>query len=81
MDQGISNALESSMCKARAGEVGTKICQKCVEILGPLGYSREILVEKLMRGSKIADIYEGTHQINQLIVARRILNYSSSELR
>jgi acyl-CoA dehydrogenase len=81
MDQGIPNALESSMCKARAGEIGTKICQKCVEILGPLGYSREILVEKLMRDSKIADIYEGTHQINQLIVARRVLEYSSSELR
>lgn len=81
LDQGISNALESSMCKAKAGEAGTRICQKCVELLGPMGYSREWLVEKMMRDSKIADIYEGTHQINQLIVARRILGYSSSELR
>ena len=81
LDQGISNALESSMCKAKAGEAGTRICQKCVELLGPMGYSREWLLEKLMRDSKIADIYEGTHQINQLIVARRILGYSSAELR
>lgn len=81
LDQGQPNALESSMCKAKAGEAGTRICQKCVEILGPMGYSREWLVEKLMRDSKIADIYEGTHQINQLIIARRILGYSSSELR
>jgi acyl-CoA dehydrogenase len=81
LDQGESNALESSMCKAKAGQAGTHICQKCVEILGPMGYSREWLVEKLMRDSKIADLYEGTHEINQLIVARRILDYGSSELR
>jgi acyl-CoA dehydrogenase len=81
LDQGESNALESSMCKAKAGQAGTIICQKCVELLGPMGYSREWLVEKLMRDSKIADLYEGTHEINLLIVARRILDYSSSELR
>jgi acyl-CoA dehydrogenase len=81
LDAGESNALESSMCKAKSGQAGTQICQKCVEILGPMGYSREWLVEKLMRDSKIADLYEGTHEINQLIVARRILDYSSSELR
>lgn len=81
LDAGESNALESSMCKAKAGQASTQICQKCVEILGPMGYSREWLVEKMMRDSKIADLYEGTHEINQLIVARRILNYSSSELR
>ncbi len=80
MDHGEPNALESSMCKAKAGEAGTRIAQKCVEILGPLGYSREWLVEKLMRDAKIADLYEGTHDINLLIVARQILNYSSSEL-
>lgn len=81
LDQGESNALESSMCKARAGQAGTRICQRCVEILGPMGYSREWLVEKFMRDSKIADLYEGTHEINQLIVARRILGYGSSDLR
>jgi len=81
LDQGESNALESSMCKAKAGQASTQICQKCVEILGPMGYSREWLVEKLMRDSKIADLYEGTHEINLLIVARRILGYSSAELR
>src|SRR5574341_51187 len=81
LDAGEPNALESSMCKAKAGDTSTRICQKCVEILGPMGYSRDWLVEKMMRDSKIADIYEGTHQINQLIVARRILGYSSSDLR
>jgi acyl-CoA dehydrogenase len=69
------------MCKAKAGQVVTQVTQKAVEILGPLGYSRDLLAEKWMRDAKISDIYEGTQQINQLIIARRILGYSSEELR
>ena len=75
------NALESSMSKVRAGDVTTKVTQKAVEILGPLGYSRELLLEKWFRDAKITDIYEGTGQINRLVVARQILGYSGSELR
>jgi acyl-CoA dehydrogenase len=75
------NALESSMSKVKAGDVGTKITQKVVEILGPLGYSREFLAEKWFRDAKITDIYEGTGQINRLVVARQILGYSGKELR
>jgi len=76
-----SNALEASMSKVKAGDVTTKITQKVVEILGPLGYSREFLAEKWMRDAKITDIYEGTGQINRMVVARQILGYSGSELR
>ncbi len=76
-----SNALESSMSKVRAGDVTTKITQRAVEILGPLGYSRDLLLEKWFRDAKITDIYEGTGQINRLVVARQILGYSGSELR
>ena len=75
------NALESSMSKVRAGDVTTKVTQKAVEILGPLGYSRELLLEKWFRDAKITEIYEGTGQINRLVVARQILGYSGSELR
>jgi acyl-CoA dehydrogenase len=75
------NALEASMSKVKAGDVTTKITQKVVEILGPLGYSREFLAEKWFRDAKITDIYEGTGQINRLVVARQILGYSGSELR
>lgn len=76
-----SNALEASMSKVKAGDVCTKITQKVVEILGPLGYSREFLAEKWFRDAKITDIYEGTGQINRLVVARQILGYSGKELR
>jgi acyl-CoA dehydrogenase len=81
LDHGVHNNLEASMAKAKAGKAVTLVTQKAVEILGPLGYSREWLVEKWMRDAKINDIYEGTGQINTLIVARRILGYSSKELR
>jgi acyl-CoA dehydrogenase len=81
MTRGRPNNLEASMAKAKAGLAVTRITQKAVEILGPPGYSQKWLVEKWMRDAKINDIYEGTQQINQLIVARRILNYSSSILR
>ncbi len=81
MNRGRPNSLEASMAKAKAGLAVTRITQKAVELLGPLGYSKKLLVEKWMRDAKINDIYEGTQQINQLIVARRILDYPSSMLR
>ena len=75
------NNLEASMSKAKAGRYGTLITQKCCELLGPLGFSRELLAEKWMRDSKILDIFEGTGQIQHLIIARNILNLSSKELK
>ena len=81
MNKGRPNNLEASMAKAKAGLSVTRITQKAVELLGPPAYSQKLLVEKWMRDAKINDIYEGTQQINQLIVARRILDYSSSVLR
>ncbi len=80
LDMGMRNSLEASMAKAKAGLAVTHITQKAVEILGPIGYSRRYLLEKWMRDAKINDIFEGTQQINMLIVARRILDYSSREL-
>lgn len=81
IDQKKPNTLEASMCKIKAGEAVTKVTQKGVELLGPLGYSRKLLVEKWMRDAKINDLFEGTGQINRLVVARRILGYSSKELK
>ena len=80
MDRGMHNNLEASMSKAKAGLAVTLVTQKAVELLGPLGYSRTLLLEKWMRDAKINDIFEGTQQINLMIVARRILDYSSKEL-
>jgi acyl-CoA dehydrogenase len=80
LDQRQSNPLEASMCKLKSARVVSQIAQKAVELLGPMGYSREWLAEKWMRDARIAEIYEGTNQINSLIIARRILGYTRSEL-
>ncbi|WP_139983315.1 acyl-CoA dehydrogenase family protein [Nocardioides litoris] len=75
------NSLEASMAKAKAGRVGSDITLSCVELAGSIGYSEAELLEKWSRDSKILDIFEGTQQIQQLIVARRILGLSSAELK
>jgi acyl-CoA dehydrogenase len=75
------NSLEASMAKAKAGRVGSDVTLSCVELTGAVGYSEEQLLEKWARDSKILDIFEGTQQIQQLIVARRVLGLSSAELK
>jgi acyl-CoA dehydrogenase len=81
MDRKMRNNLEASMAKAKAGLAITLVTQKAVELMGPLGYSRELLLEKWMRDGKINDLFEGTGQINMLIVARRILEYTREQLK
>ncbi len=80
-DNNIPNSKEASMSKAKAGRVGSDITLKAVELAGTIGYSEETLLEKWARDSKIMDIFEGTQQIQQLVVARRLLGLSSSELK
>ena len=75
------NSSNASMSKAKAGRMGNQVALKCVEICGQLGYSKAHLLEKFARDSKIIDIYEGTQQIQQLIIARQVLGKSSSELK
>ena len=75
------NSVEASMSKAKAGRSVVDITLKCVELCGALGYSEDSLLEKWSRDSKILDIFEGTQQIQQLIIARRLLGKSSSELK
>ena len=80
-DRQESNNLESSIAKAKGGSTVRLVTQGCIEILGPLGVSREHLLEKWFRDVRITDIYEGTGQIQNLIIARTILGYSRNELR
>jgi acyl-CoA dehydrogenase len=80
-DNNIPNSKEASMGKAKAARVASDITLKAVEIAGTAGYSEETLLEKWARDSKILDIFEGTQQIQQLVVARRLLGLSSAELK
>jgi acyl-CoA dehydrogenase len=75
------NSKEASECKAKAGRMATDLTLRAVEMAGAYGYSERDLLEKWARDSKILDIFEGTQQIQQLVVARRELGLSSKELK
>jgi len=79
--QGKPNNMESSVCKAHAGSAVRVVTQGCIEILGPMGASREHLLEKWMRDCRITDIYEGTGEIQRLIIARGLLEYTRADLK
>ncbi len=75
------NSLQASMAKAKAGRACVDIALKCVELCGSIGYAENELLEKWARDAKILDIFEGTQQIQLLIVARRLLGKTSAELK
>ncbi|MEJ9078146.1 acyl-CoA dehydrogenase family protein [Gordonia malaquae] len=75
------NSAEASMSKAKAGRTVTDLTNKAVEIGATAGFSEKEMLEKWARDSKILDIFEGTQQIQQLIIARRVLGKSSADLR
>ena len=76
-----SNSVEASISKARAGRMANHVTLRCAELAGSLGYTEDELLEKWARDSKILDIFEGTQQIQLLIIARRLLGLSSKELK
>jgi acyl-CoA dehydrogenase len=75
------NSLHASMAKAKAGRSCVEIALGCVELCGSVGYGEGSLLEKWARDAKILDIFEGTQQIQLLIVARQLLGRSSAQLR
>jgi acyl-CoA dehydrogenase len=80
-DNAKPNSLQASMAKAKAGRTCVDVTLGCVELCGTVGYTEHRLLEKWARDAKILDIFEGTQQIQLLIVARQLLGKSSSELR
>jgi len=78
---GQPNNDEASVAKAKTGAAVREITQGCIELVGPLGVSREHLLEKWFRDVRITDIYEGTGEIQRLILARSLLDYSRDELK
>ncbi|HMX71177.1 MAG TPA: acyl-CoA dehydrogenase family protein [Solirubrobacterales bacterium] len=75
------NSLEASMAKAKAGRTGVDVTLGCVEICGSIGLGESELLEKWSRDAKILDIFEGTQQIQLLIIARQLLEKTSAELK
>jgi acyl-CoA dehydrogenase len=75
------NSLEASMAKAKAGRTGTDIALRCVALCGSIGYGEGELLEKWARDVKILDIFEGTQQIQLLVVSRLLLGKTSANLK
>ena len=72
--------IESSMAKALGGRLARRATQAVVELIGPAALSEDMLAEKWFRDGRIFDIYEGTGEIQRLLIARHILGYSPKEL-
>jgi acyl-CoA dehydrogenase len=75
------NSLQASMAKAKAGRTGVDIALRCVALAGAIGYGEGELLEKWARDVKILDIFEGTQQIQLLIISRLLLGKTSGELK
>lgn len=73
-EQGQSFAKESSMAKLFATESANRACYEAVQILGGYGYTRDFPVERYARDARITTIYEGTSEVQRMIIAREILN-------
>ena len=75
VDAGVTgNTYEASMAKCTAGDAAMKVATDAVQIFGGYGYTREFPVERYMRDAKIMQIYEGTNQIQRLIIAKELLS-------
>jgi len=74
MDSGEKKfSMESAMCKTFASDVAMEVTTNAVQVLGGYGYMKEYPVEKMMRDAKITQIYEGTNQIQRLVIASQLL--------
>ena len=72
-DQGMEFSKEAAMAKCYAADTAMEVTTNAVQIMGGYGYSREYPVEKMMRDAKIMQIYEGTNQIQRLVIANKIV--------
>jgi acyl-CoA dehydrogenase len=73
VDRGLRASKHSSFAKCFATDVAMRVTTDAVQIFGGNGYTREYPVEKLMRDAKLMQIYEGTNQIQRLVIARELL--------
>jgi acyl-CoA dehydrogenase len=73
LDAGEKNTLVSSYAKCFGADMAMRVTTDAVQVFGGYGYSREFPVEKLMRDAKLIQIYEGTSQIQRVVMARELL--------
>ena len=72
-DQGMEFSKEAAMAKCYAADTAMQVTTDAVQVMGGYGYTKEFPVEKMMRDAKIMQIYEGTNQIQRLVIANKLL--------
>lgn len=72
-DQGMEFSEEAAMAKCYAADTAMQVTTDAVQVMGGYGYTKEYPVEKMMRDAKIMQIYEGTNQIQRLVIANKLL--------
>jgi butyryl-CoA dehydrogenase len=72
-DQGVRHTAESSIAKLYASEMATRVTHKAIQIHGGYGYSTEFPVERHYRDARITEIYEGTSEIQRMVIAGSLL--------
>ncbi|MGZ6125709.1 MAG: acyl-CoA dehydrogenase family protein, partial [Myxococcales bacterium] len=72
-DAGVRHSRESSMAKLYASEAANRVADKSVQIHGGMGYSKELDVERHFRDARITEIYEGTSEIQRLVISNSLL--------
>jgi butyryl-CoA dehydrogenase len=75
-DQGVRFSLDASIAKLFASEVATRVTHKAIQVHGGNGYSREYPVERMYRDARITEIYEGTSEIQRLVISSWVLRQS-----
>lgn len=80
LDKGRKNTFWASVAKCWAGDVANSVATNAVQVFGGAGFNSEYPVEKLMRDAKIFQIYEGTNQIQRLIISRELIKKAQEKL-
>ena len=79
-DQGMSSPKLAAMAKCFASDAAMKITTDAVQVLGGYGYTKDYPVERFFRDAKLTQIFEGTNQIQRLVIAREVLTEASQSI-
>jgi butyryl-CoA dehydrogenase len=80
-DQGLPVAKEAAIAKSYASEAGTDIAHKAIQILGGYGYTHEYNVERIYRDVRLCEIFEGTNEVQRIVIGREILREFAEQIK
>jgi butyryl-CoA dehydrogenase len=72
-DKGVRHSMESAMAKLYASEMASRVANKALQVHGGMGYSKEMDVERHVRDARITEIYEGTSEIQRIVISANLL--------